>query len=100
MPFKSEVVETKLKNKFGFSPAVGRESGHRWYELKIEGLPVISTKFSHGGKEINDFLESIISKQLRVRKPFFREMIGCTKSSEEYQEQVKEDPFPPFNKGF
>ncbi len=100
MPIKTRDLRSKLQNKFGFSHSKVRSDDHYWYELTIPGLPIIATKVSHGSKEISSSLENAIARQLRVRKKFFRGMIECTKDSETYQKQVREDPFPPFNIGF
>ncbi len=100
MPIKTRHLESLLQKKFGFSFAKTRSTDHRWYELHIPGLPVIVTKVSHGTSELSSSLESMIARQLRVRRPFFLEMIGCTKSADDYCKQVQEDPYPPFNVGF
>lgn len=100
MPLKIKTVEERLQEKFGFSRAEHRSDDHRWYELTLPGIPTISTKFSHGAKELSSTLEGLIAKQLRVRKAYFVEMIECTKSSAEYREQVRTAPFPPFDVRF
>lgn len=100
MPIKVRDFESKLQGKFGFSPSNVRSDDHRWYELKIPGLPLITTKVSHGTKELSSKLEGFIARQLRVRKAFFLGMIKCTNDSEAYQAQVREDPYPPFNVHF
>jgi hypothetical protein len=97
MAFKSSEIERLLQSKFGFSPAKGHSSDHRWYELQLPGLPVILTKVSHSKAEIGSNLESKIARQLRVRRPFFEEMIVCTKGLDEYKHQVQTDPYPPFD---
>ncbi len=100
MPIKTRNLEALLQKKFGFSQAKTRSIDHRWYELRIPGLPVILTKVSHGASEISGGLESMIARQLRVRRPFFLEMVGCTKDADAYRTQVQEDPYPPFDVGF
>jgi len=96
MALKTRDIEQKLVHKFGFGHAQNRSVDHRWYELNIPGCPPVVTKVFHGQKEISDKLEGMIARQLRVRKEFLREMISCTKSSEDYQNQVQNDPYPPF----
>ena len=81
--------------KFKLSPSTDNEEGHRWYELQIEGLPVIKTKFSHGRKE-GRRLEGLIARQLRVRKPFFDAMMRCNQDREAFYQQIRNDPYPPF----
>lgn len=100
MAIKKRDLEKQLKSKFGFSLSVTRSDDHRWYEISIPGLPIIATKVSHGGKELSSSLESKIARQLRVRRPFFLGMISCNQSKNDYLEQVKKDPFPPFDVGF
>jgi len=100
MPRKSRELESLLLSKFGFTRAEERSSDHRWYELNLPGLPTIATKFSHSNKDIGATLEGLIARQLRVRKPFFTGMIDCTRSRQDYYQQVQQDPFPPFDKGF
>lgn len=100
MPIKIRDFESLLQSKFGFIPSPERSKDHRWYELQILGLPIIATKVSHGMRELSDNLEALIAKQLRVRLNFFRKMFDCSKSSDDYQKKVTEDPYPPFNHGF
>ena len=97
MPYRNRDVENVLVDKFGFVAASGHEEGHRWVELKLPGLPVIATKFSHKREDIRDKLWGIIAKQLRVRKSYLNGMIDCNNSREDYYQQVVTDPFPPFN---
>jgi hypothetical protein len=82
----------------GFTSATGHETGHRWFELKEAELPPIRTKVSQGRTPIPPLIEAKISKQLRVRHPFFIDVVSCTKSRSEYLEQVRHDPYPPFDK--
>ena len=100
MPIKTRELESKLQKKFGFSPSETHSKDHRWYELKIPGLPLILTKVSHGISEISSGLESRIARQLRVRTTFFRGMIECSNNSDSYQNQVSKNPYPPDNTNF
>ena len=100
MPTDPRRLENILLHKFEFSPAMGRSVDHRWFVLEIDGIPSISTKISHSRAQINQNLESKISRQLRVRTPFFKEMIDCTKSKEDYYRQVQDDPYPPWDVHF
>lgn len=97
MGFSADDIERKLITKFSFIKSDRHEKGHIWYELKLAGLPVIETRISRGKHEqISDDLLSRIAKQLHVRNPFFRGMIQCTISKEEYYFEVTHNPFPPF----
>ena len=96
MPINPTDLEHILLYKFDFSEAKqGRD--HKWYELQLEGLPVIMTKISHSNNEIHTRLEGKIARQMRVRAPFFKQMISCTRSREQYYAQVRVDPYPPFD---
>lgn len=87
MPYSHQDIQSKLMHKFGFS--LNEKRGHLWFTLELPDLPVISTMLSHGRKEIGRSLESQIARQLGVRTPFFREMMNCTKSREEYYRQLQ-----------
>ncbi len=97
MSRKPRKIEKVLQSKFGFSPAEGHSSDHRWYELQLPGLPLILTKVSHNKKEIGPKLEGKIARQLRVRGPYFRGMVDCKNNREDYYQKVQEDPYPPFD---
>ena len=94
MPYKPIEIEGMLKTKLKMQPL---DNDHRWFKLEIEGLPPIRTKLSHNRKDIGDNLEGRIYKQLRVRKSFFHELMDCTKYREDYEKQIRADPYPPFN---
>jgi len=97
MPIKPKDLERLLVNKFRFSPTEQHRVDHHWYELQLPGLPVILTKVSHSRKEIGKNLESMIARQLRVRKAYFQGMVNCTNSREDYYRRVKEEPFPTWD---
>jgi len=99
MPINPTELERIILHKFRFSPAK-RGADHIWYELRLDGLPVIMTKISHSNKEIHSKLEGKIARQLRVKGPFFKQMISCNRSRDQYYEQVKADPHPPFDVWF
>jgi hypothetical protein len=97
MPYKPSQIENILQSKFGFSRCRTHSSDHHWYELTIQGLSKIVTKVSHSRADIGDRLASKIARQLHVRLPFFREMVDCTKNSDDYRRQMRESPYPPFD---
>jgi hypothetical protein len=99
MSISNRDFEALIQTKFGFVDAQ-KASDHRWYVLKLEGLPPILTKASHGKTQITGGLESAIAKQMRVRTAFFREMMSCTKSREDYYQQIRRDPFPDWETRF
>ena len=92
MPHKSSEIETLLQYKFGFVKAKEHSSDHRWYELRLPGLPTILTKVSHGKKEISRKLEGKIARQLRVQGPYFKGMLSCKHSREDYYQKLQENP--------
>ncbi len=97
MPRSARDVERLLVQKFGFSPAGNQSVDHAWYQLKLEGFPAIKTKVSRGAGSLSKQLEGMIARQLRVRRAYFDGMFSCRNSSEDYQRQVEEDPFPPWD---
>src|SRR5262249_8387132 len=97
MPFKPDDLERLLVQKFAFEAESTREKGHRWFVLRLPGLPPIRTKLSHSKKtEYGAQLEGAMARQLHVRLNYFRDMMGCKNSREAYYAQVQSDPFPPF----
>ena len=96
MPYRPPDIERALLHKFNFEQDTQRGVDHRRFVLHREGLPSIRTKVSHNRAPIGPALESAICRQLHVRHPFFHGMIDCTKSREDYYQQVRDDPFPPF----
>ena len=96
MAYKPNFVINRLTNKFCFSVSDHKEDGHKWYELKIDGVPIIQTHFSHNNEDIGPKLEDKIRNQLRVRKTFFYGMMDCNKSQDEYYLILRTDPYPPF----
>jgi len=97
MPYKPTEVENMLITKLKMTR---EETDHTVFKFEVDGLPPIRTKVSHNKKEIRDKLESRIYKQLRVRKPFFHELMDCTKYRDDYIKQVQEDPYPPLSVRF
>lgn len=96
MPYRNRDVEDTLPNKFQFVRSATRSDNHRWLELALPGLPIIATYFSHAREDIGDRLWGKIARQLRVRKKYLNEMIDCTKSRDEYYQQVTVAPCPPW----
>lgn len=97
MSLKPRDIEKVLKTKLAFVKAKNRSDDHRCYELQLPGLPLIHTKVSHTKAEIRKGLAGMIARQLRLRMPFFDALIKCKKTRQEYEEQVRRDPYPPFD---
>ncbi len=92
MSFSTKDVRDKLTDKFGFERDRQHAKDHEWYVLELTGVESVRTKFSHSRPEIAGKLESMMSRQLRVSTPYFREMIRCAKSNEEYIAKLTFDP--------
>jgi hypothetical protein len=92
MPMDIRDVERVIVNKFGFEKASERSSDHKWYKLRLEGLPLISTKFSHSRGSLSKTIEGMIARQLRVSKDYFHGMIRCANGRDDYYRQVREAP--------
>ena len=45
-------------------------------------------------------LEGRIARQLRVHMPYFQGMFACTYNREDYYQQVRTAPFPPWDVRF
>ena len=87
MPFKTRDVEDRLVGKFHFSVY---DKDHKVYELYINQRKVVTTKISHGGREINDSILAQMAKQVGVKRlSYFKEMMLCTKSSDDYLQELK-----------
>jgi len=70
---------------------------HTWFKLELDNLPPIRTKLSFHKEDINSEIESRICKQLRIRKAFFHELMNGTKNFDDYEKQIRTDPYPPFS---
>ncbi len=97
MPRKPKEIEDIITGKLGFSPAPSHSDDHRWYQLQIPGLPLITTKLSHSKKEVRAKLEGKIARQLRIRGPFYELVMTCKRDGQQYRQQVSDDPHPPFS---
>lgn len=96
MAYTLDEIERMLKKKLKMEIDKKRDD-HIWLILEPDGLPVIKTKVSRHKETAGEGLESKICKQLRVRKPFFHELMDCTKSRNDYIVQISTDPNPPFD---
>jgi hypothetical protein len=100
MPIRPKKLQSILETKFRFKKAEGHSSDHYWYELKLEGIPKILTKVSHSRDPISPKIESMIARQLRVKKSYFVGMVSCENSREDYYQQIIRNPIPPFDINF
>ena len=73
--FKSAEVSGSLNRK-GFISS--RQSHHVYFRLVHDGTPTEAvTYMSHGGHDINDYLQGRMAKQLALKLPEFQELIRC-----------------------
>lgn len=75
----------KSFSKKGFRDAVNKSKDHIRVEFWYEGkLTRSRTKFSHNGKELNDYLIREMSKQIYLTKKEFVAFAKCILSEKEY----------------
>lgn len=86
MVFDSRKVEKSLKKK-GFK---NRDSHHKIFEFYYENKLVAWTKLSHNGQDIGDNLISAMSRQCKLTKNDFVDLIKCPLSQEVYTEKLEE----------
>jgi hypothetical protein len=89
MPFRTTDISNGLEHKFGF---VQEKGNHLFFRRVFPSGLCIRTKVSHGRKEVSAKIEGYIARQLGVDTRFFRGMISCTRSKEEYEQKVAERP--------
>lgn len=89
-------VEKTLLSKFAFTRAASKSVDHRWLQLALPGLPIILTKFSHTREDIGDGLWKKIASQVHVQANYLSGMVDCRNSREDYYEQVRANPQPPW----
>ena len=102
MVFKAKDVGSTLCEK-GFR--VDNKRDHRYYFFyHDEKRSSIQTKISHNADEIDDYLCSAMSKQIRLTRPQFKALIECPLTAEEYLKMMIEAKHltvidPPITKG-
>ncbi len=91
MPFRTRDVKKALERKFGFK--VEPRSKHDWLAFYHNGKKVAMTGFSRrSGPTIDDDgLLKQMSREVGVsRLGFFKAMIACTKTLDDYIHELKE----------
>lgn len=84
---KVKAIDTSLRKK-GFE--CNDKSDHVRYILYVDGMKtMIMTKVSHGDVEIGDGLITAMSRQLKLSKNQFMNLINCTLSKEEYAQTLQ-----------
>lgn len=95
MPSDPRDIRRCLLHKLGFTEDKGRD--HHWYTLILPSHRVVRTKVGRHSRDYGSVLEGKMARQLRVNVTFFRELVSCTKSREDYIAQVETHPVPPWN---
>ena len=91
MGYKPSDVEKILIKKLGMSLKSRPNNPHSWYVLEIEGLNPITTMLpTNHKKDIEDSLLSIISRQLQVKPIFFKGILDCHISRDDYLKLLRE----------
>ena len=86
MSYPKNLVDGRLEHKFDFVRK--KKSDHIRFSLLIDGT-TIKTKISHGGsKDITDFLQGEMSRQLKVDKEYFQLMMDCPIGKDRYYEDL------------
>lgn len=98
MPYRKDNIISVLENKFGFSKV--RNSGrnkHDRYAFYHDGKKIATTGFSRGARKnsnIDPALLTMMAREIRVQTlGFFRGMIDCPISLEEYLERLRNQGF-------
>ena len=87
-------IASRLQSKFAFVEDDSRSKDHKCFVLRLDGLPPIRTKVSHSRSDVRDKLLGIMAKELQVRTTFLNGMLDCSNSRDDYENQVRTDPFP------
>lgn len=82
-------VERQLTQKLLMEP---RPGDHRYYYLFINGRKVARTHVSTGtnSRTLGDNMVSTMARQLNVTTSFFREIVNCTKTRDQYLQQLRD----------
>lgn len=92
MALARDAVEKQLSKKLRMNRWREGKTDHRYYVLTIDGKQVALTKVSTATnhKDLGDDLVKQMARQLYVSTPFFREVISCTKSRDDYLQCLSE----------
>mgnify|MGYP001161690000 FL=1 len=72
-----------LKKK-GFVDSINKSSDHKWVDFFYDEKYVLSTKISHGNKDIDKHLIKQMSFQCKLDKADFIDLVNCPLSREDY----------------
>ena len=86
MPKSAREVTASLERK-GFQK---RGGDHAFFHLYVGGRKtIVSTKVSHGEREISDRLLAVMARQVRLTRKQFNDLIDCPLTLEQYVEQLR-----------
>ena len=77
-----------LKSK-GFTNSKTRSKDHKYLDYLLNGICILHTKVSHGGKkDIDDYLIAQMAGQCELSKKQFKDLALCPMSKEEFAEII------------
>lgn len=91
--YTSKEILWTLRTKFKFDDIKGKQADI-YVKLELPGVKPVVTKVSNPKSTrstVGKKLEGMMARQLRVETQYFREMIGCTRSCEDYYERLKSE---------
>ena len=90
MSMRKREIRRTLLRKFSFQEVPG--SRHEAVAFYFGNEKIATTRFSRGsGSDIGDDLLAVMAKEVRVcQLRFFREMIDCTRSYDDYVGRLRE----------
>lgn len=81
MPKPARDVAASLQQK-GFQL---RENDHSFFHLFVDGKKtIVSTKISHGEKEISDSLLGMMARQVKLTRKQFNDLVDCSLKFDDY----------------
>ena len=86
----SQKTYKNLKKK-GFIDSPQKSVDHKYLELFHNGKYVLSTKLSHGNKDLGDHLIKQMSVQCHLNKNDFMDLSNCPLSKEDYFKILKDN---------
>ncbi len=72
-----------LKSK-GFVDSINRSKNHKWVDFYYDGKYILSTKLSHGSRDIDNYLIRQMAFQCKLEKNDFIDFIKCPLSKEDF----------------
>lgn len=66
------------------------ENHHTMLRMSVDGVTHLVTRISHGSREIDNYLGSLMAKQCCLRLAEFWELVDCPMSAERWEALVRE----------